>query len=159
MSPLPACQKCPIAAVHHCPRFGYQALCSPPEGGGFPFSATSDSHAGIYPLQGKLVAGQRARIRDRHQIEDIAKQLEPLPLECCGVRGFMKMWILPFLRYSIEAGGSPVPDHSHVVARYHAGQRRCGPVCEQAYPVQSLAMAQDHIIPEHQLLPRQDIRP
>ena len=75
-------------------------------------------------------------------------------LKFCRLRGFMKMWILPLRQHSLEASGDAVPDHSHAVAGYHACQWQFVVVSEQAYPVQSLAMAEDQMLPGQQPLLR-----
>lgn len=159
LSPLTSSQQCPVAAIHQRPGFGDQTLRASSVRGGFPFGAAANGHTGINAPEGQFVRTQGFRTRYCHEIEDIAQQLEPLVLKFCGLRGFMKMWILPVRRYSIETGRSPVPNHSHVVARYNACQRQFRVVCKQAYSVQHLAMAKDHLVPAHQLLPRQYIRP
>lgn len=159
LSPLTSSQQCAVAAIHQRPGFGDQTLRASSVRGGFPFSAAANGHTRINAPEGQFVCAQRFRPGSSHQIEDVAQQLEPLVLKFCGLRGFIKMRILPVRRYSIETGRSPVPDHSHVVARYNACQRKFGIVCKQAYSIQRLAMAQDHLVPARQLLPRQYIRP
>lgn len=159
LSPLTSSQQCTVAAIHHCPGFSDQPLRTSSVRGGFPFSAAANGHTGINASEGQFVRAQAFRTRYCHQVEDIAQQLEPLALKFCGLRGFINMRMLPARRYSIETGRSPVPDHSHVVARYNACQRQFGVDCKQAYSVQRLAMAQDHLVPAHQLLPRQYFRP
>lgn len=98
LSPLTSSQQCTVTAIHHCPGFSDQPLRASSVRGGFPFGAAANGHTGINAPGGQFVCAQGFRVRDYDEIQNIAQQLEPLVLKFCGLRGFMKMWILPVRR-------------------------------------------------------------